>query len=92
MDYPQILNVRDTAKFLRVSESIIRRLVREQRIPFFKIEGRYLFSRAVIENWVKELSITPTNKIMEVPLRTSQQIWDSVKGQQHGVLEEKNKG
>ena len=63
MDYPQILNVRDAAKFLRVSESIIRRLVREQRIPFFKIEGRYLFSRAVIENWVNELSITPTDKL-----------------------------
>jgi excisionase family DNA binding protein len=80
MEDPKILNVRDAAKFLRISESIIRRLIREQRIPFFKIEGRYLFSRTVIENWVTGLSITPVNDTIEVHHTTSQQIWDQVKG------------
>jgi excisionase family DNA binding protein len=80
MEDPKILNVRDAAKFLRISESIIRRLIREQRIPFFKIERRYLFSRPVIENWVKELSITPNNDTIEVDNNTSQQIWNKVKG------------
>jgi excisionase family DNA binding protein len=38
-----IMNVSEAAKYLRVSESIIRRLVKQTRIPYFKIEGRYLF-------------------------------------------------
>lgn len=80
MEYPSILNVREAAKYLRISESIVRRLVREERIPFFKIERRYLFSRTVVDNWVKELSIMPVNKIIEVQNDASEQIWNKVRG------------
>ena len=44
-----IMNAPEVADFLRVSESTIRKLVKEKRIPYFKLEGRYLFYRGTIE-------------------------------------------
>ena len=54
-----VLTVVEAARFLRVSESIVRRLIRERRIPYFRIEGRYLFYRPVLEEWMRSLTITP---------------------------------
>jgi excisionase family DNA binding protein len=53
-----VLTVAEAAVFLRISESIVRRLIRERRIPYFRIEGRYLFYRPVLEEWVRSLTIT----------------------------------
>jgi excisionase family DNA binding protein len=52
-----IMNVPDVADFLRVSESTIRKLVKERRIPYFKLEGRYLFYRGALEKWASDLTI-----------------------------------
>ena len=54
-----MLTVPEAALFLRISESIVRRLIRERRIPYFKIEGRYLFYRALLEEWMRSISVTP---------------------------------
>jgi excisionase family DNA binding protein len=54
-----VLTVADAARFLRISESVVRRLIRERRIPHFKIEGRYLFYRPVLEEWMRSLTIVP---------------------------------
>jgi excisionase family DNA binding protein len=54
-----VLTVVEAARFLKVSESVVRRLIRERRIPFFKIEGRYLFYRPVLEEWMRSLTIVP---------------------------------
>ena len=52
-----IMNVPDVADFLRVSESTIRKLVKGKRIPYFKLEGRYLFYRSALEKWADDLTI-----------------------------------
>lgn len=54
-----VLTVAEAAASLRVSESIVRRLIKERRIPFFQIEGRYLFYRPVLERWMTEISVKP---------------------------------
>ena len=50
---------RDAAKFLRISESVVRRQIKGQRMPFFTIEGRYLFYRPVLEEWMRSITLVP---------------------------------
>ena len=57
----KILDVRSAAGFLGVSESIIRRLIKERRIPFFQIEGRYLFYRPALEQWIEGAIVHPVS-------------------------------
>lgn len=57
-----MLNVAEAALFLRISESIVRRLIRERRIPFFRIDGRYLFYRPGLEEWITQISIIPEGR------------------------------
>jgi excisionase family DNA binding protein len=54
-----VLTVADAARYLRISESVVRRLIRERRIPFFRIDGRYLLFRPVLEDWMRSISVVP---------------------------------
>ena len=54
-----VLTVAETALFLRISESIVRRLIRERRIPYFRIDGRYLIYRAMLEEWMRSITVVP---------------------------------
>ena len=76
-----IMNVPDVADFLRVSESMIRKLVKEKRIPFFKLEGRYLFYRGAIEKWASDLTIeVETASSKGEASQKAEEIWDQRKG------------
>lgn len=50
----QMLTVKEVAIYLCVSESTIRKLVREKRIPFLKICSKILFNKAVIDNLIND--------------------------------------
>ena len=76
-----IMNAPEVADFLRISESTIRKLVREKRIPYFKLEGRYLFSRGAIEKWASDLTIEPERGSTEGKAsHRAEEIWDQRKG------------
>jgi PTS system nitrogen regulatory IIA component len=46
------LKIKDVAELLNVSESTIRRWISEGKIPNYRINQHYYFSRTEIENWV----------------------------------------
>lgn len=46
------LKIKDVAELLSVSETTIRRWLAEGKIPAYKIQHQYRFSRIEIENWV----------------------------------------
>ncbi|OGN65530.1 MAG: PTS sugar transporter subunit IIA, partial [Chlamydiae bacterium RIFCSPLOWO2_01_FULL_28_7] len=46
------LKIKDVAELLSVSETTIRRWLDEKKIPAYKLNGQYRFSRNEIENWV----------------------------------------
>lgn len=46
------LKIKDVAELLNVSETTIRRWLAENKIPAYKINGQYRFSRMEIESWV----------------------------------------
>lgn len=50
----EIFNVKQAAEYLKISESSIRTLLRENNIPFFKVLNRYRFSKADLIDWRRE--------------------------------------
>jgi len=83
-----VLTVPGAAGFLCVSESIIRRLIKEHRIPYFQIEGRYLFYVPALERWIEENLVEadgmPTREIAN---ERATEIWERTKGDKHGIAE-----
>ena len=49
------------AGYLGVSASIVRRLVRERKIPFNRIEGRIVFFLPVVREWLRERTVRPVH-------------------------------
>lgn len=72
-----IMNAPEAAEFLRISESTIRRLVKEKRVPYFRINSRCLFSRRALEQWTFSLIEKPSGQpaSQEVEIEASR-IWD----------------
>ena len=54
-----VMNVRDASAFLKISQTKLRRLVSGRRIPYFRLDGRILFSRSAIEKWIETLIKAP---------------------------------
>lgn len=57
------LKIKDVADLLNVSETTIRRWVSDRKIPTYKINHQYFFSRAEIENWVISHKLDTTHGI-----------------------------
>lgn len=55
MEDKNILTVAEVAKYLRVSESKIRKMVACDEIPYFRIGKRILFDVKVIQVWINDL-------------------------------------
>jgi excisionase family DNA binding protein len=49
----QLLTARELADHLRVHRSTIYRLLRQHRIPGFRINGDWRFDREEIERWIR---------------------------------------
>ena len=52
----KICNLKDISIYLNMSESTIRKFVREKRIPYFRIGYRIKFNLEKIDEWLEELS------------------------------------
>ncbi len=77
----EVMNVPETADYLHVSESIIRRLIRQKRIPYFQIEGRYLFYRVTLDGWIVSNIVEPSKVTIESTIqKTTAEIWNKSKG------------
>lgn len=49
----KVLNVKEVKDYLSVSESTIRKLVRENKIPYFRIASKILFDQDKIDKWIE---------------------------------------
>jgi excisionase family DNA binding protein len=73
-----VMTVPEMAEFLHISESLIRRLIRERRIPFLQIDGRYLFYCPVVEEWLRTISIIPNGEsASEIAQRAAEEMWNT---------------
>ena len=48
----ETFTVRELAVYLRCSQSVIRKLVTNNEIPFYNIGRKILFRKVAIDNWV----------------------------------------
>lgn len=46
------LKLKDVAELLNVSETTVRRWISDAKIPYYRLNNQYRFSRNEIENWV----------------------------------------
>ena len=78
----EIMDVKGAAGFLKISEAKLRRLVNDKRIPYFRIDGRILFSRSSVESWIDSLIVQPTGKSAEDSAKdAAATIWESTQGE-----------
>ena len=49
---PRVLTVRELAGYLRVHQSTVYRLLREGKLPAFRIGSNWRFTREEIERWM----------------------------------------
>lgn len=52
----EICGIKEIAKYLNISESGVRKLVREKKIPFFKVLSCIKFDINEINRWVEKLA------------------------------------
>ena len=49
---PRVLTVRELAGYLRVHQTTVYRLLREQKLPAFRVGSDWRFNREAIERWM----------------------------------------
>ena len=53
MPRDEFMTTKEVARYLRVDQYTIYRLVTQKKIPAFKIGNQWRFKRSVLENWLK---------------------------------------
>lgn len=51
----EICDIQELSGYLKVSVSEIRKLVREKRVPYFRVGNRLRFDLKKINNWLEKL-------------------------------------
>ena len=49
---PELMNVEEVAKVLQLHAMTVYRLVKEGKLPGFKVGGRWRFHRSALEDWM----------------------------------------
>ncbi len=84
--FTEVLSVKEVAEYLGISESVVRKLIRESKIPFIRIERRILFFVPVIRQWLLSSVFQPDPKEDNGTTREVQakakNIWDKMQGEQ----------
>jgi excisionase family DNA binding protein len=51
-----LYTVKETADFLKISTSLVYKLIKQKQIPYTKISGKYLFQKDNLQNWMNSLT------------------------------------
>ncbi len=58
-----LCGIKEVSNYLDISESMIRKMVREKTIPFFRIGNRLKFDLIEINNWLDNLKKRESEKL-----------------------------
>lgn len=53
----RIMNVHEVGQYLRCHQSTIYRLIKKDKLPYFKIGSDYRFDREQINRWMRESQV-----------------------------------
>ena len=51
----EIYNIKELSSYLKISPSEIRKLVRQHKIPYFRVGNRIKFEKQSINEWIENL-------------------------------------
>jgi len=51
-DFPEIMNIAETCRYLRIPRSSLYKLAQEGKIPCQKVGRHWRFSRPAIQTWI----------------------------------------
>ena len=60
MNRDTFMTTKEVARYLRVDQYTIYRLVTQKKIPAFKIGNQWRFKRSVLERWLKTKMNVPS--------------------------------
>lgn len=78
------LKIKDVAELLNVSETTIRRWLLDGKIPAYKLNRQYRFSRIEIENWMLRQKLSLSEQAKPIHPKEPQQIYPVEKQTQPG--------
>jgi excisionase family DNA binding protein len=55
------LTIKEVARYLRVNQYTVYRLVSQKKLPAVKIGSQWRFKRSLLEEWLKNQSNSPGN-------------------------------
>lgn len=67
------LKIKDVAELLSVSETTIRRWLSDGKMPAYKLNGQYRFSKIEIENWVISQKMNKKEEDIDQPFASAYQ-------------------
>ena len=59
----RVLDSVEAAQYLGISYWLIRKLVREKKIPFYKIESKTLFTKEILDKYIQDSLEEPKKKV-----------------------------
>lgn len=59
----RVLDSAEAAQYLGISYWLIRKLVREKKIPYYKIESKTLFTKEILDKYIQDSLEEPKKKV-----------------------------
>ena len=59
----RVLDSVEAAEYLGISYWLIRKLVREKKIPYYKIESKTLFTKEILDKYIQDSLEEPRKKV-----------------------------
>lgn len=59
----RVLDSVEAAQYLGISYWLIRKLVREKKIPYYKIESKILFTKEILDKYIQDSLEEPKKKV-----------------------------
>jgi len=56
VDFPEVMNVKETSEYLGVKPDTIYRYIHSETIPAFKLGGLWRFKKKVLDEWMENQS------------------------------------
>lgn len=50
-----IFTLTELCEYIKLSKSSIRKLIKKQKIPFFKVLNKYFFDKKNIDKWLNDI-------------------------------------
>ena len=59
----RVLDSVEAAEYLGISYWLIRKLVKEKKIPYYKIESKTLFTKEILDKYIQDSLEEPKKKV-----------------------------